>query len=343
MQTIEFRNCLSISHDDRQAIKEYFSIPRKIVIASHKNPDGDALGSAIGLANALNMYGHQASVIIPDTAPASLSWLPGFELVQAFDRHKNRIIDLVKSSDAFFIVDLSHPDRMGDMSVVFDNYSGLSIQIDHHPGVGGFTDYSFISPGFGSTAELILYFLMHIDYADKLNPEISTCLLTGIITDTLGLKVVSSYPEVFQAVMLLMQNGANKDQIYDEVYNQYSESRLRLLGFSLESRMNIYEEQNAACIYLSKEDFKKFDHKKGDTEGFVNYPLTLKTVDVSVLFSEQDNHVKLSLRSKGRIDVNAMASKYFNGGGHHNAAGGKYFGSLSEAVEFFEKVIKEEV
>ncbi len=340
MQTIDFINCLSIPDPQKAKITEFFRIPRRIVVASHKNPDGDAVGSAIGLAAALNDNGHEAKVVIPDDSPDYLKWLPGHELVLNYEYKKKKVRSAVEESELLIIVDLSHPDRMGEMAAILDDYEGITIQIDHHPGDGGFTDYSFINSDCGSTSELLLYFLQHFDYHKNLTAGASTCLLTGIITDTLGLRVASSYPEVFMAVMYLMKRGANKDQIYNEVYNQYGESRLRLLGFSLDSRMNIYKEWGAACIYLTKDDLNKFGYQRGDTEGFVNYPLTLKSVNLSALFTEQDDCIKLSFRSKGKVDVNVLAGKYFHGGGHHNAAGGKFFGSMEEAIEFYEKVIE---
>jgi len=339
--TGEIRKCFEIiSEKSKSSLLSILKGKHKIVIASHKNPDGDAIGSALGLAGVLRNAGHQVDVLIPDSAPAFLNWLPAYKKVVVYDFQPDKVMSLVREADLLLILDLSHPDRMGDMQVILSEFSGLSLQIDHHPGSGGFTTVSAIDSGIGSTSELIYHFLDWIGFFPYLDADSATCLLTGIITDTLGFKVASSYPDVFSVVMKLMEAGADKDMAFDQIYNQYSEDRFRLLGFSLASRMKVFPEQGAAYLYLSQKDTAAFNHKKGDTEGFVNYPLSIKGIDLSVFFTEHEDHIKLSLRSTGKFNVNEIASIHFNGGGHHNAAGGKFYGTMDEALEFFESLIK---
>lgn len=342
--TGEIRKCFTnISGEDKSSLLSVFDGKHKIIVASHKNPDGDAIGSALGIAGVLKNAGHEVDVVIPDMVPVFLNWLPGYEKVLVYDFKADKVRRLVKEADLLMILDLSHPDRMGDMQIILSEYEGLSLQIDHHPGSGGFTTISAREQASGSTSELIFDFIEWIGLTQYLDKNSATCLLTGIITDTLGFKVASSYPGVFNVVMKLMEAGADKDRAFDQIYNQYSENRFRLLGFSLSSRMKVFPDQGAACIYLSKKDIDSFNHKKGDTEGFVNYPLSIKGIHFSVLFTEHKDHIKLSLRSTGVLDVNEIASRHFDGGGHHNAAGGKFYGTMDEALSFFESLVKNNI
>lgn len=339
--TGEIRNCFkNIPEDVKSSLLSKIKGKHNIIVASHKNPDGDAIGSALGLSGILRNYGHEVSVIIPDMAPAFLSWLPGYNDIAVFDFHPEKILTKIRNADLLIIVDLSNPERMGDMKAILKEFNGLSLQIDHHPGSGGFTSISAIDFSCGSTSEMIYDFIEWVGLGECLDKNSATCLLTGIITDTLGFKVASSYPNVFEVVMKLMKAGANKDLVFDQVYNQYSVNRFRLLGFCLASRMKVYPDQGAACIYLSEKDMESFNHRKGDTEGFVNYPLSIKGIGFSVLFTEQDGYVKLSLRSTGKWRVNDIAAEHFHGGGHHNASGGKFYGTMDEALQYFDNLVK---
>ncbi|MCD6347159.1 MAG: bifunctional oligoribonuclease/PAP phosphatase NrnA [Bacteroidales bacterium] len=328
---------LSSSHES--AVKELLDTARKVVIFTHKNPDGDALGSALGLSQVLSAMGHQVNIVIPDSAPGFLRWLPGYKDVVIFENTPDKAKMIAASCDLVFCLDFSYPDRVGAAEDLLKTLTVPIILIDHHPQQKIFATYNFVLTSRGSTAELLYCFLDHFRLQDMLNEHSATCLLAGMITDTLGFKVNSSYPEVFEVVMNLMALGADKDRVFEEIYNQYSADRMRLLAFSISSRMKIYEESEAACIYLSQADLLQFNNRKGDTEGFVNYPLSIKGVNFSVLFTEQKDHVKLSLRSKGDIFANKFAEKYFQGGGHKNAAGGKYYGSLNETITYFEELL----
>lgn len=341
MNTPEIRNCFTnIPTASKAHLDRLLSGPCKVVVASHKNPDGDAVGSALGLAKVLKNQGHEVKVLLPDSMPAFLNWLPGSDEVMIFEYHPEKIKKMVRQADLLFVVDLSDPDRMGDLQLILDGFEGLSVQLDHHPGEGGFTGISCIDVSCGSTSELIYDFIEYAGIIANLDSDAATCLLTGIITDTLGFKVASSYPGIFKVVMRLMEAGANKDLIFDQVYNQYSENRLRLMGFSLAHRMKVFMDQGAACIYLTNKDMEDFQHRKGDTEGFVNLPLSIKGIHLSVLFTEQEDHIKLSLRSTGQLSVNDISKAHFNGGGHHNAAGGRFYGSMSEALAYYEELVK---
>lgn len=339
MQTIKNRNCFSVPEPISETLKQILSSRGKVVIASHQNPDGDAIGSALGLALSLKQAGVPVTVVLPDEAPGFLKWLPGYRSVLHYEKDKKAVQEAFEQAVLLFLVDLSHPDRLGEMAALLPAFRGTSIQLDHHPGSGGFTSQVWICQDYGSTAEIIFHVLESIPMVDQMSAEAATCLLTGIITDTLGFRVASSYPGVFRVVMELMSRGADKDQIFDQVYNQSHEGRLRLLGFSLSERMKVYPDQQAACICLTRKDMESFRYFKGDTEGFVNYPLTMKRVSLSVFMTELDDHIKLSFRSKGDVDVNRLARDHFHGGGHQNAAGGRFYGTMEEALHHFEQVI----
>ncbi|MBT4409396.1 MAG: bifunctional oligoribonuclease/PAP phosphatase NrnA [Bacteroidetes bacterium] len=334
-------NCFKdINNSTEAAVRKLLIESRKIVIFTHKNPDGDAIGSALGLTQALRDRGKDVHVVLPDSAPGFLRWLPAYQDVVIFGYNPEKAKGMVESADLVFCLDFGDTERTGKLEPVVQTFQGPSILLDHHPACKNFASHNFVYTNKGSTAEIVFSFLDHFDLLEYLNESGATCLLTGIITDTLGFKVASSNPDVFEVTMKLMALGANKDLIFDKVYNQYSADRMQLLGFSLSSRMIIYEKYQAACIYLSIADLERFNHKKGDTEGFVNYPLSMANVRFSVLFTEQDDCIKLSLRSKPDFAVNQIAKKYYEGGGHRNAAGGKFFGTMSDAIKSFENILQ---
>jgi phosphoesterase RecJ-like protein len=323
-------------------ISRFLSEPRRLLILSHKNPDGDAVGSAIGLQLILRNAGHQVKVGVPDDAPVFLKWLPGNEEVLVFEKKsgKKAITEEFEKCDMVICVDFNSPDRLAEMESLFLARKAPALLIDHHPGRGEFTDHAVVNPSLGSTSELVFKIVRELGWLNHVSADAATCLLAGIMTDTVGFKVSCSYPEIFETVAELMRLGADKDRIHDEVYNQFSAWRMKLLGYSLEQKMKVLTNLNTAYIALTRNELSRYHHKKGDTEGFVNYPLSIAKVKFSVLFTEQEDHVKLSLRSRGTFPANEFATRFFNGGGHVNAAGGRFFGTMEEALDHFEKVLE---
>lgn len=324
-------------------IRTMFLNPCKVLILTHKNPDGDAVGSALGLKWILQNLGHAANVVIPDDSPMFLKWLPGHQEISVQDRKSGLIIPrLFSDCDLIICSDFNTPERLGPVEPLFRKYIGPSFLIDHHPPVSEeFTRISLVDSSKGSTSELIFLLIEKLQLVQHVSVEAATCLLAGIMTDTVGLKVSCSYPEVFETVAALMRLGADKDRIYSEVYNMFSVDRMRLLGYSLDKNMNVLPQYRSAYIALTKSELKSYKHRKGDTEGFVNYPLSIAGIVFSVLFTEQDDHIKLSLRSRGNFPANDFAQQYFLGGGHKNASGGKFFGTLKEAIDRFESALEE--
>ena len=323
-------------------VRETFLKPSKILILTHKNPDGDAVGSAIGLKWILSKLGHTVQVAIPDDSPAFLKWLPGHEEIEVHDRKPNTAIpQLFKDCDLIICADFNTPERLGALEPLYRESGKPTFLIDHHPNGEPFTTFNLIDPGKGSTSELVYLFIDKLGFSSFMSVEAATCLLAGVMTDTVGLKVNCSYPEVFETVAALMRFGADKDRIHHEIYNTHSANRMRLLGYSLNKNMKILPEYKTAYIALTLSELNSFHHKKGDTEGFVNYPLAIAGIVFSVLFTEQNDHIKLSLRSTGKFPANKFAQKYFLGGGHLNAAGGRFMGTMKEALEHFESVLPE--
>ncbi len=323
-------------------LKEIFLFPRKVLILTHKNPDGDAVGSSLGLQWILTKLGHTVHVAIPDDSPLFLKWIPGHHDIAVHDKKKS--IDIPKlfaNCDLIICADFNTPERMGSLEPLFRESKKPSLLIDHHPCGDVFTDIRLIDSTKGSTAELVFLVIQKLGLLDAFGPEAATCLLAGIMTDTVGLRVSCSYPEVFETVASLMRFGADKDRIYNEIYNKHSANRMRLLGYSLDKVMKVLPEYRTAYIALTLGEMNKYHHKKGDTEGFVNYPLAISEIIFSVLFTEQNDHVKLSLRSHGKFPANEFARKHFLGGGHLNAAGGRFMGTMEEAIQKFESVLGE--
>lgn len=322
------------------ALLERIKNPSRILIVSHKNPDGDALGSSLGFRKVLESCGHQVKVFIPDEAPDSIKWLPGYKDVGIFERSPKAFPGFADDPDVIFFLDFNNLDRLGDMAEPIKVLSSFKILIDHHPANEPFADLSIINTARGSTCEMIFHFLEDIGLLEHLDKDAATCLYTGIITDTLGLQVSSSYKEVYRIVGILVESGVSIEDVFNNVYNQFSLSRMQLLGYCLVNKLTLLPEYGVAYIWLTKSELAKYKHIKGDTEGFVNYPLSIRNICFTVLFTELDDEIKLSLRSKGNIPVNEFASKYFHGGGHRNAAGGRSSLSMSEVLDYFESKVK---
>ncbi len=323
-------------------IRTIFLNPCKVLILTHKHPDGDAVGSALGLKWILQKLGHSVDVVIPDDSPLFLKWLPGHNDISVHDRKSGKIIpQLFMDCDLVIASDFNTPERLGSVEPLFRNCAKPSFLIDHHPVLEEFTNLQLIDSSKGSTSELIFLLIEKLQLVEHVGFEAATCLLAGIITDTVGFKVSCSYPEVFETVAALMRLGADKDRISYEIYNMHSADRMRLLGYSLDKNMKILPEFRTAYIALTISELNSYNHRKGDTEGFVNYPLAIAGIVFSVLFTEQNDHIKLSLRSRGNFQANAFAQKYFLGGGHKNAAGGQFFGTMKEAIDRFESVLEE--
>ncbi len=305
-----------------------------IVIISHINPDGDALGSSLALYHYLLKLGKNARVIMPNDYPDFLKWLPGSDRVFVFNKNKSAAADAIKQADLLFLLDFNTLSRTGKAEELIKESEAFKVLIDHHPDPEDFADLVYSDTLSSSTAELVYRFIELTGNTGHITTTEATCLYTGIMSDTGSFNFNSSQPETYRVLSELLKQGIDKDYIYSKVYDNFSESRLRLLGYCLDRKMVVLDQFKAAYISLSLEEKKLYKYIRGDSEGFVNYPLSIKGVDFAAFFMENDDHVKISFRSKGNFDTNAFA-KNFNGGGHVNASGGESKMSLSETIAKF--------
>lgn len=329
-----------MTKNDILEIKALLKSPKKVVIVPHKNPDGDAMGSSLGLYHYLKLYNHNISVIAPNDYPDFLKWLPGDDIVLKYDNNKKEADALILDADIIFTLDFNALHRTGDMEDVLSKAEAIKILIDHHQQPDNYANYIYSDVTICATAQMIYHFINMLGDIKLLNTDISTCLYTGIMTDTGSFRFRSTTSTTHHVVASLIDNGADNAEIHNSVYDTNSYNRLQLLGQAL-NNLKLIEELNTAYITLSQRELNKHNFKKGDTEGVVNYALSLKGVKFAVIFIENQNEgiIKISLRSKGDFDVNTFARQYFNGGGHTNAAGGRSEDSLEATVEKFISIL----
>lgn len=329
-----------ISEEQSNHIHQLIAEHNSFVIVTHKNPDGDCIGSALAIKNYLESINKSAKAIVPNDYPESMQWMPGAETVLVAEEEWELTQKTITDADVIFMVDFNTNSRMGDQLQEFvDCLNKPTILIDHHPYPDANVTRMVSETTVSSTCELI--FRVFSRMGSTLNKEIATCLLTGMITDTGGFNHNSSTPDFFAIVGELLHLGADKDLIYDRVFHANSESRTRLMGYATSEKMELIKDYNTAIIALNKAELERFNFKPGDTEGFVNIPLSIDGVSKSIFVIEKDDQVKISFRSKGDIAINAFAKKYFNGGGHMNAAGGHSTLPYDEAVKRIKSLLHE--
>ena len=313
---------------------------KKITIVTHYDADGDAIGSALALYHYLKNTGNfSIQVITPNDYPAFLHWLPAHAEVQVFDNNPAEIEKFLHQSDLVFYIDFNTLARLKKMQSIFENISASKIMIDHHPNPSIACLLRFSDTRPSSTSELIYYLIDALGDKKLMNKEIAECLFTGIMTDTGCFSFNSSRPETWNAVAELLRLGIDKDSIFSEVYENYSDCRMRLMGYCLNEKMKVIEEYNTAYFSLTLEELRKFHFEPGDTEGFVNLPFSVNGIKVTAFFIERDDHIKISLRSKGNIAINLIAQKYFDGGGHKNAAGGESKLNMTDTISKFTSLL----
>ncbi len=319
-----------------QEIKQLLSSPKKVVIVPHKNPDGDAMGSSLGLMHYLLKLDHDVRVIAPNDYPEFLKWLPGDSSVSKYESSQKESNLIIANSDIIFTLDFNALHRTGNMKSALESSNAIKIMIDHHQQPDDYARYMYSDVTMCSTSQMIYHFLEMLDDLDKINSDIATCIYTGIMTDTGSFRFRSTTSTTHRVVADIIDKGADNAQIHNNVYDTNSLGRLQLLGCALKN-LKVIPELNTSYISLSQKELNSYNFKKGDTEGVVNYGLSLRDIAFAVIFIEhqQEGIVKISLRSKGDFDVNEFARKHFNGGGHTNAAGGRSEVSLSDTIEKF--------
>src|SRR5690606_3760416 len=323
-----------------QAIDVLLDKPRRIVIIPHKNPDGDAIGSTLGLWHYLNNRGHRATVIVPNDFPKFLKWMPGSDQIINFEKEPASATEHTKNAEIIFTLDFNHLGRVGQLQPLLEAATATFVMIDHHQEPSDYAKITYSDVRMSSTCEMVYNLIEGLHHINQITPEIAIALYTGIMTDTGSFKYASTTSRTHIVVAKLMEKGANAMEAHNRVYDTNTPNRLRLLGCALKN-MVILNDYNTAYITLSQEELDANNYKKGDTEGFVNYGLTLEGIIFAVIFIEnkEEGIIKISLRSEGDFSVNEFARAHFNGGGHTNASGGRSEVSMEATTTFFKSLL----
>lgn len=315
----------------------------KIVIITHYNPDGDAIGSSLGLKHFLKQKGIEAEVIVPNDFPKFLKWMPEAKQIIIADYKRKIAGEAIYNADVIFILDFNASHRSGNLvGPWLEKARAKKILIDHHQQPDDF-DFVYSDVTIPATSQMVYHFIQALKEENLVNQEIAECLYTGIMTDTGGFRFRSTSADTHRITAKLIEKGANPAMISSNTWDTNTISRTKLLALIL-GRIEVVKDGKVAILWLKRDELKEFGFQKGDTEGFVNYGLSIVGTQVSAFFMEDlyDDFIKISFRSKEEVDVNQFSRKYFNGGGHINAAGGKYMKSIEETIKDFKEKIRAE-
>ncbi len=328
---------------DKKNIHSLIKQSKNIVILSHHNPDADAVGSSLALFFILKKLKKKVHIILPNSFPDFLNWLPSINQIVLFEKDKQKTEQTISKCDLIFLLDCNAFIRLGTdgLSDIATHSKAKRILIDHHRMPAKYFDAYYFDDKASSTCELIYKLTEHLKITKIIDKKIAQCIYTGLMTDTGSFKYDSVTSKTMQIAAHLLEFNIHHTKIQNNIFDTYSYDRLKLMGYAISEKLKYLPEYKAAYIALSQEELKRFNYKKGDTEGLVNTALSIKDVVISALFTETDKNIRISLRSKGNLDVNEIARKYFNGGGHKNAAGGQMTVSLEKVTFIFEDVVKE--
>ncbi|WP_425393026.1 DHH family phosphoesterase [Ekhidna sp.] len=328
---------------DTQALKDFLQSPKKIVITTHANPDADALGSSLGLHHFLIQLGHEVSTIVPNSYPDFLEWMPGNHLVINYEKSTEAAEKLLANAELLFCLDYSGFGRIKGMKEAASGTSAKIALVDHHLNPEIKPDFNFWNDKSAATAELIFDLIVEYSGKNAIDKDIAECLYAGIMTDTGSFKHPSTTSKIHRMVAELIDLGADVNKVSRLIYDTNSLDRLRFLGHALAEKLKVDEKSRVAYFIIGEEDFKDFRLKQGDTEGLVNYALSIKGIVVAAIIIQRDNEIKLSFRSIGDFAVNKFAEEYFSGGGHKNASGGMSELSLQETEKKFKELIEKDI
>ena len=334
---------MNIEKEKIEALGELLATPKKIVIVGHTNPDGDAIGSSLALAEALRSNGHEVLCSLPNNYPYYLRWIPNSQSLVIYRNDDEHCVDkAVEAADIIICADmnaLTRADQLGEM--VAKNTTAKRVLIDHHLQPATYFDISFSYPEISSTAFVVYSIIMALYGKGAITQTVATQLYVGIMTDTGNFAFSNLSPDLFEGVAVLVGTGIDVPTIYNNVYNSFTEGRAKLFGYAINRKMKTLLGGRVAYMSLTEEEMRRFWFQQGDNEGFVNYPLTIKKMKMSAMFTAQTGFIRVSLRSRGDVNVDTFARRYFNGGGHKNAAGGKSFVSMEETIEHYIKSVQE--
>ncbi|BFM44327.1 bifunctional oligoribonuclease/PAP phosphatase NrnA [Flavobacterium sp. CFS9] len=325
---------------DIQAIQLLLATPKKIAIIPHRGPDGDAMGSTLGLYHFLLKNNHQPTVIAPNDFPDFLAWLPGSETVKIFEKDTENCTRILEEAELIFTLDFNAFHRTGEMEHTLAKLTAPFIMIDHHQKPDDYALYTYSDTSFGSTCEMVYNFISFLGKKEDIDKTIATCIYTGILTDSGSFRFPGTTGNTHRIIAELIDLGVENTQIPVLLFDNSSYSRLQLLGRALQN-MKVLEEHKTSYTSLTQDELDAFNYVKGDTEGVVNYGLSIKGIVFTAIFIENKDEkiIKISFRSQGGFDVNQFARDHFNGGGHSNAAGGKSETSMEETLKKFEDLV----
>ncbi len=326
--------------DSFQKFKKLLKNSQKIVIVTHWSPDGDAMGSSLGLYLFLLKLGKKATVIVPNAYPDFLQWLPGNKQVLNFQENEAKATKIIYSADAIFTLDFNSYKRLEKLGGILEKTTAPKILVDHHQQPDNYASLYFHDVDACSTCELIFDLIVGLGEKKLIDKKIAACLYTGLMTDTGSFRYPSVTYRTHLILSELLKTGIVPSEIHSAVYDNYSLERLKLLGFVLNEKLKLIEGYPVAYFTLTEKELEKFNYQKGDIEGLVNYPFSIKGIKVCALFNESEGYVKISFRSKGEIDMNTFARNHFGGGGHINASGGKSSESLASTETKFIELVK---
>ncbi len=322
-----------------EALKEILQTPKKVAIVSHRNPDGDAIGSSLGLFHYLSRKGHDATVIFPSRFPLLFDYLPGIDYTIVDDDYPDKTQKVCEEADIIFCLDfnsLARIDRIGEVIAAQDT---PKVMIDHHLNPDEFAEFFYSDPKASSTCEMLYHFIRMMDDEKLVDKVIGECLYTGILTDT-GSFSYSTSPTLYRTVADIYESGIDGTFVQNKIFNGQNEKQLRLLGYSITEAMRLYNNYNTGIIVLDMKDHRRFRIKRGDTEGIVNYILKMKNMRMAILMCERETCVKMSFRSKGAFSVQEICQKYFDGGGHRNASGGVSHDTIGNTIKKLKEIFE---
>jgi len=317
-------------------MKQFLTKAERILILTHISPDGDAMGSSLAMYQLLLAMGKtDIHIIVPNAYPDFFRWMPYADTILVYEDQENMVGDLFKQADSIICLDFNEPKRVGKLGDLLIKSRAHKLLIDHHLYPADFAELSFSVPTAPSTCQLLYTLLKENDLLHQLDIDGLSCLYTGMMTDTGNFSYNSNHPEIYLALSDLVSKGVNKDQIYQNIFNNYSADRMRFMGYCLYKKMRVFPENKVALITISRQEILRFNFKPGDAEGIVNLPLQIADVRYSVFMREDKDKIKISFRSQGNYPINTFAHECFGGGGHINAAGGESYTTLEEAIQIF--------
>ncbi|HAN18162.1 MAG TPA: DHH family phosphoesterase [Bacteroidales bacterium] len=320
-------------------LKNRIELSEKPLIITHYNPDGDAIGSILAFYHYLVKKGKNPFMVSPNDYPEFLHWMPGNENVTVYKRNTGTVTNAIRDADLIIALDFNNFERTEGLEKYLNESKAVKVMIDHHPDPSDFADIAISDIQYSSTAEMVYHVIESLGDEDLIDKNIAECIYCGIMTDTGSFNYNSSNPYTYLVVSKLVGFGIDKDRIYWNVYDNFSADRMRLLGYCLHKKMEVFPEYHAAIISITKDELKEFNFAPGDSEGFVNLPLSIKNIRFTAIFIERDKQIKISFRSKGNFSVNKFAEENFNGGGHKNASGGYSYVSLDETLKKFRELL----